>query len=659
MTNRIIEIQSRLQEKYGVKAQPGKERSPGGRSMSNGSFDIRYEVPLVPQQTGMSCWAAGAAMIVAWREGYSVDPQQIAMGTGEWASYTDGLHPENASIFNVWGLAPEPQQSYSVTAFGKLLEMYGPLWVGAAAPGPHIRVVTGIYGDSTPDGTYVLVNDPWQKGMSTFSLPNVGAQYTETYREFVLKTEGLASKEGAAFPRAIYVAHSIARRGPRNQSRRLSAEPLGRNQRQPFTLVTSLRSRSFALPVSYDAPRAVPAVQQPSPNTSWAAAAAMLVSYKEGRTVTAEEAVRRAGGRYELMLRNDSTMPRSEMGTFLAALGLASEPVTDLTVEQLHSMLRRFGVVWLTPDYELAFSPDARIVTGLHGDGTATGTTATIRDPHTGAEMKVKFDALLGLYQHFAGAGLPSRLLAVYWFPDTLGEVTPADGATATHVQVQQQSQWSRAQNPIAVADAIQMGLGAVSVAQAQVAASQGAFTLTYDKAQRLLSTEARASMPGSQVNKQNYRQRLLFLGAGGVNLAYAQVFIEWEGNPYGEISTPIIRRDLSSSTEWSRSSAQITITKVDRIPLPNSDPRTWPVVYSYEGTYDPFGNGYFEFSGEFEINAFGSLRFTRHEVVSRSLLDFAIRGVPEQYVIKGNDVIMPIPAIPQEQLDYLRAKLP
>jgi hypothetical protein len=120
-----------------------------------------------------------------------------------------------------------------------------------------------------------------------------------------------------------------------------------------------------------------------------------------------------------------------------------------------------------------------------------------------------------------------------------------------------------------------------------------------------------------------------------------------------------MIRRNIPTSTDWSKSFANITITKLDRIQLPNTDPRTWPVVYIYEGTYDPVGNGYFEFSGEFEINAFGSLKFNRHEVVSRSLADWALGGTPEGKVAKGDDVIVPVPQIPQEQLDYLRSRLP
>jgi hypothetical protein len=219
-------------------------------------------------------------------------------------------------------------------------------------------------------------------------------------------------------------------------------------------------------------------------------------------------------------------------------------------------------------------------------------------------------------------------------------------------------------QNPgviagIAVADAAALGLSAVAIVQAQVSSTQGAFSLSYDKAQRLLANEARQAMPGAQATKQRYKQRLMDLGIGRVASAYADIHVDWEGNPYGEISTPVFSRNLSTSSEFSRSSANLTITKLDRIPLPNSDPRTWPIVYDYIGTFDPYGNGHFEFAGEFELNAFGGLRFIRHEVVSRSLADWAIFNTPYELVARGPDIIAPVPEIPKEQMDYLRTKLP
>jgi hypothetical protein len=164
--------------------------------------------------------------------------------------------------------------------------------------------------------------------------------------------------------------------------------------------------------------------------------------------------------------------------------------------------------------------------------------------------------------------------------------------------------------------------------------------------------------MPGARAATQSYRRMLFSIGSGKPGLASAVVTIKWDGNSYGEISTPEIERDLRQSTEWSYSSATISIVKLDRIP-PDTDPRTWPVVFSYTGTYNPFANGYFEFSGEFQIDAFGGIKWTRHEVVSRAFLDATVVGQPDEYVVRGPDITAAIPDIPDEQLQYVRDHVP
>lgn len=170
------------------------------------SFDLRLDVPLIPQQTGYSCWAAGCAMLVAWRDSMSVDPSQIASTTGAWAAYASGLAPQDVSVFPVWGMVAEAAQNYTVEGFCDLLNTFGPLWVASAEPGPHVRVVTGIKSDGTPDGTTLFINDPWEAGMAEFRLPNAGAQYSETYTDFVRKQEALGRRE-SSIPGAVYVAH--------------------------------------------------------------------------------------------------------------------------------------------------------------------------------------------------------------------------------------------------------------------------------------------------------------------------------------------------------------------------------------------------------------------------------------------------------------------
>ena len=141
------------------------------------SFDVWNEVPLVAQTTGMSCWAAAAAMLIGWRERLVVDPDEVARGAGRWSEFKNGLHPEDVAAFaDRWGLVAEHHDDvWEVDRFRQLLETFGPLWVGEASPGLHAIVVTGLHGDGTPEGTHVRVNDPWPVG--------AGERYTIAFRQ--------------------------------------------------------------------------------------------------------------------------------------------------------------------------------------------------------------------------------------------------------------------------------------------------------------------------------------------------------------------------------------------------------------------------------------------------------------------------------------------
>lgn len=160
----------------------------GGAYGDGQSFDRRYVVPLIPQPTGMSCWAASAAMLVSWREQMSrVDAADIARGAGQWAAYAAGLNPARVGdLATAWQLTAEAPQSYTVDGLRDLLERMGPLWIGEAVPGLHAVVLAGISGDGTPDGTTVSIVDPWPVG--------VGATYSWPFRRFVQAYEAAASR---------------------------------------------------------------------------------------------------------------------------------------------------------------------------------------------------------------------------------------------------------------------------------------------------------------------------------------------------------------------------------------------------------------------------------------------------------------------------------
>jgi GH24 family phage-related lysozyme (muramidase) len=428
-----------------------------------------------------------------------------------------------------------------------------------------------------------------------------------------------------------------------------------------------LFGRAFSA-VDYSVPGIVPIVTQPTPRTCWAAVITMMYSWRHGQSIAVRDALARISPTYVDMFNRDVALDSNLAPALYRDAGLSTITSFNPTIEGWDLLLRKYGPLYVDVGYNTGNMTHAIIVTGIRGDGSADGTSITYIDPINGNTVTRKFSDFLTSYEATTAVQWP--YVIVHW--PAGAHASAQQSFTRTHSYsfhspsvVTAQSHYSHQQNPAAliagieIADAVQIGLAAVAIVQTQVAASQGTFSLSYDKAQRLLMSEARSQMPGSQSSKQRYSQLLFHLGIGRLGTAKADVIIEWEGNPYGEIGTPIIRRSLSSSTEWSKSAANITITKVDRIPVPRTDPRTWPIVYTYEGTYDPLANGYFEFSGEFELNAFGGLKFNRHEVVSRSMADWALAGTPEGKVQRGADVVVPVPEIPEEQVAYLRTRLP
>jgi hypothetical protein len=128
-------------------------------------FDLWHEVPLVPQTSGMSCWAAAAAMLIGWRDRIYVEGPEVAQGAGRWQEFSAGLHPRDITdLARIWHLTPIPEQDHRVEALYRLLTRYGPLWLGEAVPGLHVVVIVGMYGDGTSEGTWVRINDPWPVG---------------------------------------------------------------------------------------------------------------------------------------------------------------------------------------------------------------------------------------------------------------------------------------------------------------------------------------------------------------------------------------------------------------------------------------------------------------------------------------------------------------
>jgi hypothetical protein len=103
-------------------------------------------------------------------------------------------------LATAWKLTIEAPQSYTIDAFRNLIQVKGPLWVGASVPALHAIVVTGVYSDGSVDNTFVRINDPWDRDPGTPGAPGAylnthdsGSQYVLTLQQFVQEYEGAAA----------------------------------------------------------------------------------------------------------------------------------------------------------------------------------------------------------------------------------------------------------------------------------------------------------------------------------------------------------------------------------------------------------------------------------------------------------------------------------
>ncbi|MCG8093853.1 MAG: hypothetical protein JAZ17_09540 [Candidatus Thiodiazotropha endolucinida] len=156
---------------------------------------MKYYVPLIPQMTNMSCWAASIAMILGWKRKMSIPDEIIAKnfgGKNYMTSYANGLNPNDKHILHTNGFEIDAPQCYTINTIHNLLTQKGPLWVATWAPGPHIRVVTGLTGNT------LFINDPAPVGR--------GSKYSRAFSRFFGAMENLGSRETHQHS-PVYVAY--------------------------------------------------------------------------------------------------------------------------------------------------------------------------------------------------------------------------------------------------------------------------------------------------------------------------------------------------------------------------------------------------------------------------------------------------------------------
>lgn len=156
-------------------------------------------------------------------------------------------------------------------------------------------------------------------------------------------------------------------------------------------------------------------IAQTKTMSCWAAAAAMLLSWKNGIPFTEFSAAQAAGNNFVIAFQTNTGLFGTEIGPLASALHLTTEAPQNFTVAGYANLLTAHGPLWVGT---AIFSSTkvyrhVRILRGVTGDGTFGGTTARIVDPDGGRDYQKSVAAFATELEEIArqdlGAGAELR----------------------------------------------------------------------------------------------------------------------------------------------------------------------------------------------------------------------------------------------------------
>lgn len=186
----------------------------------------------------------------------------------------------------------------------------------------------------------------------------------------------------------------------------------------PTTTPTKAALAKATSAIDYSVPGFVVPVAQPSGMTCWATVTTMMTCWRKQQSMTIATVIGNIGATYLTKFNNNQGLDAGEKATFLAAAGLAYEYPQSRSASGWEALLRSYGPIWVTTDERpgAGFAIHARIMTGIHGDGTPAGTTIDIVDPAGGRAYQENFGAFLKKYEEEAlDPKSKPRIQIVHW----------------------------------------------------------------------------------------------------------------------------------------------------------------------------------------------------------------------------------------------------
>lgn len=152
--------------------------------------------------------------------------------------------------------------------------------------------------------------------------------------------------------------------------------------------------------VSYTVPGVFNILAQPSGMTCWATVGAMMMSWRDQKSYPIDAAMAQCGSKWATMFANNQGLAAADHAQFAAAAGMTYEELACYPAETWEQMLRTHGplaVVTANPFH-------ARIMVGIAGDATGSGTKVDLIDPNGGTRYQLGFDTFTQNFEAIASS---------------------------------------------------------------------------------------------------------------------------------------------------------------------------------------------------------------------------------------------------------------
>jgi hypothetical protein len=178
--------------------------------------NVFYEVPLIAQPNKLSCWAAAVAMLVSYRRGSSLSPEEVYRQTGRDINSTLAISwdEEVDHLQSIFGLRSVPEATtrgglFTPANWCSWLSRYGPLYVTVSGAPSHAVIVRGLVSTDLFHQVHIL--DPWNTSVTfdadpiVFNPPNRGFRGRALFDNFLDHFHGVDLHDEGARYRVMYI----------------------------------------------------------------------------------------------------------------------------------------------------------------------------------------------------------------------------------------------------------------------------------------------------------------------------------------------------------------------------------------------------------------------------------------------------------------------